>query len=420
MCIGILANNRSLCVCPNGKFGPRYLLNNSVCPFNQNTTCLNGGQCVPVDEHMAIKRKFICICQNGFSGEKCEISAVKLVISFHKDISLPQSMLIHFIRVNIQAAPANATMFKAIPVSQNAITVYWSQSFHIAFIELFNKSYYLTVVQKKYIPSINITKTLSPLDQCPHISEIFNKSIAKLNLIRQIIYYHLPCQRSSPTLSCFYDDIHFCLCDTNGQQRLANCFEFNHEMKRDCLGRNGCENGAQCFQDDPTCPQTSTCVCPTCFYGERCQFSMNGFELSLDAILGYHIQPYVSIIHQPIIIQISAILTMIMVVTGLINGILSFMTFKNKKPREVGCGYFLLGSSITTIFTMNMLAIKFWILTNAQMGQITNRLFLYVQCRSVDFILRICLNMNHWLNAFVAIERAVITIQGTSFNKNKK
>ncbi|CAF3266523.1 unnamed protein product [Rotaria sp. Silwood2] len=49
----------------------------------------------------------------------------------------------------------------------------------------------------------------------------------------------------------------------------------------------------------------------------------------------------------------------------------------------------------------------------------TNRLFLYIQCLSMDFFLRIFLNMDKWLNACVVAERAFATIKGTNFNKKK-
>ena len=72
---------------------------------------------------------------------------------------------------------------------------------------------------------------------------------------------------------------------------------------------------AQCLQDRSTCPQTSICVCPKCFYGTRCQFSSSLFGLSLDAILGYHIQPHINIKHQPSIVQVSIALTIIMIIS---------------------------------------------------------------------------------------------------------
>jgi hypothetical protein len=76
-------------------------------------------------------------------------------------------------------------------------------------------------------------KMINPSDRCQHIIEIFNKTFFELHLIRRIKYYHLPCQISTLNLSCFYDDIHICLC-YNYKQRLANCFEFNHNMTFDC------------------------------------------------------------------------------------------------------------------------------------------------------------------------------------------
>ena len=42
------------------------------------TTCQNGGQCIPVDEHMISDKKFFCICPKGFSGERCEILDTKI------------------------------------------------------------------------------------------------------------------------------------------------------------------------------------------------------------------------------------------------------------------------------------------------------------------------------------------------------
>ncbi|CAF2569476.1 unnamed protein product [Rotaria sp. Silwood2] len=190
-------------------------------------------------------------------------------------------------------------------------------------------------------------------------------------------------------------------------------------MKFDCLGESACENEGQCFQDSPDCPQRSMCICPSCFYGTRCQFSSNGFGLSLDAILGYHVQPHISLIHQPNIVKTSLALTIIFMVVGFINGILAVITFSNKTVCEVGCGLYLLGSSITTLLTTIIFGLKFWILLLAQMALISNRLFLQIQCLSLDFILRVSLNLDHWLNAAVAMERAMTIIKATHFSKQK-
>jgi hypothetical protein len=161
------------------------------------------------------------------------------------------------------------------------------------------------------------------------------------------------------------------------------------------------------------------CLCPPCFYGRRCHFSTSGFGLSLDAILGYHILPHRSLTQQAPIVQFSFALAIIFIMAGLINGILSLITFKNKIVREVGCGLYLLGSSITTLLTMIIFGLKFFILLLAQMTAISNQSFLLFQCHSMDFVLRVCLCMDQWLNACVAAERAMTMVKGSRFVKKK-
>ena len=322
---------------------------------------------------------------------------------------LSQSILIHFIEPINDVQVKITTTFRSILVQKGSVIIHWSRPIHIVFVQLLNKTYYLAVVQKIYNPS----------DRCPHINELFNESFVQWHLIRRIKYYHLPCQQQSWNLSCFHDNDFHCLCYDFNQQRLANCFKFDANMTFDCSGENECENGGQCFQDALYCPQRLVCSCPPCYYGIRCQFTTSGFGLSLDAILGYHILPHVNIIRQPSIVKISLTFTIIFVVVGLINGILSIITFKNKTLCEVGCGLYLLGSSITTLLITTIFGLKFFILLLSQMALISNRLFSSFQCYSIDFLLRVCLSMDQWLNACVAIERSMTAIKGTRFDKKK-
>ncbi|CAF1587915.1 unnamed protein product, partial [Adineta steineri] len=179
------------------------------------------------------------------------------------------------------------------------------------------------------------------------------------------------------------------------------------------------QNDGQCFQDSPNCPKRSTCVCRSCYYGDRCQFSTSEFGLSLDAILAYHIIPNVNIIHQTFIVKLSLSITILFIFIGVINDILSFITFKNKKVREMSCGIYLFGSSITTLLTMILFGLKYFIYLSSQMSILSNQSFFKIQCHSLDFLLQICLNMNQWFNACVALERAITVIQGIQFNKKK-
>jgi hypothetical protein len=92
---------------------------------------------------------------------------------------------------------------------------------------------------------------------------------------------------------------------------------------------------------------------------------------------------------------------------------------KSKVTRKSGSGLYLLGSSITTLFTTIIFTLKFWILIQAQTTSTTNRSFLHFQCISMDFLLRIGLNLDQWFDACVAMERAITVIKGINFNKQK-
>ena len=340
-CIGVSADNRSVCACPIEKFGSRCLLSEMIRHTNDSPTCQNDGLLIPYNDYLISNGKVVCICPRGFSGDLCELADNQLILSFEEGIAISQQIFIHFIEV-INPGPRRATTFRTMLVKQDSLVIYWSQEFHLVFSELSNKTYYLTLVQDSYTPSATIVKKINPSDRCPHISELFNETFLRWHLVRRIKYYHLPCQRQSLNLSCFHDDVHLCLCYEYGQKRLANCFNFEHNITFNCEGQSECENGAQCLQDRPDCPTRSVCICPACFYGTRCQFSTRGFGLSLDAILGYHISPHVDLTSQPFIIQMSLALTVIFMFIGLINSVLSLITFKNKSIREVGCGLYLL------------------------------------------------------------------------------
>ena len=415
VCAGIDVNNRSVCVCPLHRFGPRCLLHHTVC--STNNMCKNGGSCIPNDEFTPFAEKFTCICPKGYIGKRCETIENGILLSFEPNIISTSSVFIHFIRLINDEHPERATTLRTIPFRQESLLVHWSQPFHLVFVEFPIHNYYFILAQNTYNKSTVIEKTIRASCRCRHIHELFNDTVVQLHLLRRIKYYQIPCQRDAPDLMCFYDDVHLCLCQDHRRHHVANCFEFDHKMTFNCLGQSVCQNDAQCFQDSPTCPRRSMCICPSCYYGTRCQFTTNVFSLSLDAILGYHIQPSVGLTKQPLIVQISVVLTIIFVIAGLINGIVALMTFKSKLVRNVGCGCYLLGTSIITLLITVMFGLKFWILLLSQTQAIVNRSFLSFQCHSIDFILRCSLQMDQWLNACVAVERAITMVKGARFDR---
>jgi hypothetical protein len=141
--------------------------------------------------------------------------------------------------------------------------------------------------------------------------------------------------------------------------------------------------------------------------------------LTLDDILHDEIQPKVTLDNQPFTVKMSIALTTAMFVAGLINGIFSFLTFQNEELREVGCGMYLFTSSITSILTISMLIVKFWFVSLTQMDVFISRSIVRAGCISIESVLKLFVYLDGWLNACVAVERAVHFSQGVSFNRAK-
>lgn len=108
---------------------------------------------------------------------------------------------------------------------------------------------------------------------------------------------------------------------------------------------------------------------------------------------------------------------MIMFLIGFINGTFSFLTFKNKELRMVGCAIYLLASSITSLLTILIFTIKFWLVVLIQLYSTINSSILLFDCIFIHPVLKLYLYLDGWLNACVAFERTVNVSKGVTFNK---
>jgi hypothetical protein len=167
----------------------------------------------------------------------------------------------------------------------------------------------------------------------------------------------------------------------------------------------------------PTCPSTKICLCPSCFFGNQCQLYAKGLGSTLDEILGYEFKRNTVLYKQPLRVQVAATITMILFLIGLINSILSIITFSRPKSHEVGCGIYLLASSITSLLTTIALVLKFWFLFHSYQDSTGLRNVLKGNCFGIEPLLKLFLYIDTWLNACVAIERTVTAIRGGGFNK---
>jgi len=157
----------------------------------------------------------------------------------------------------------------------------------------------------------------------------------------------------------------------------------------------------------------------SCVVGDQCSLFTKGIGLTINDILRNKIQSNISFRKQSVFVQTAAGLTMIMFVIGFINGIFSLITFRNKELRKVGCGIYLLASSITSLLTITMFTIKFWFVIFIQLHSIVRSSILRTDCVFIGPVLKVCLYLDGWLNACVAIERAVNVSKGVNFDKKK-
>jgi hypothetical protein len=408
LCLGIV-NNRSICVCPIDKIGPRCFLR-SIC---RNDTCQNGGQCMSMNDQWSFNT-ITCICKQGYSGNTCEKQDTQVDFSFHH-IKIPQSLSVYFVTVQSNNDPIITMLSKKIPFDQDKTTLFTSLSFNVIFVQIYNE-YYLVHhdVEASYLPHFSIE--IQSSQRCLPIDELLDERTLSFSLLRRVKYYHVACGERSD-VTCLYDLEGFlCLCN---EDRFANCLHFNFSSKSRCQQRSICENDGECFPDRESCPTSLMCTCRQCYFGTNCQLTTKGFGHSLDTILGYQIQQHQSIPRQTRAVKVSIAMTTIMFFIGLISGTFFTVTFSSKKFLEVGCGFYLRALSILSMISASILSVKLWLLIATQSLWITNRVILWINCISMEFILRSLPAIGDWLSACIAIERTFVLIKGVTFNKNK-
>ena len=155
----------------------------------------------------------------------------------------------------------------------------------------------------------------------------------------------------------------------------------------------------------------------SCVVGDQCNLYRKGIGLTLNDILRNKIQSNTSFVNQSTLVQSAAGITMIMFFIGFINGLLSFLTFQNKELRKVGCVLYLLASSVVSLLTITVFTIQFWSVVLIQLYSTVNRSLLRTDCVFIGPVLKLCLNLDGWLNSCVAIERTVNVSKGVNFDK---
>lgn len=408
LCIGS-SKNQPICVCPINKFGPRCLLE-STCPVN---ACENNGRCVPADVTIP-ESHYRCICSDEFFGARCQYVRAKISISL-KDINVPSYLIAYFFTLSNESDPISTTMLRKLTLFQSTVTFKISIVFHLVIIQINNK-YYLAALQ--HPAKLNILTSINPKQECLPSESLFDSTVLKKQKYERIVYYYELCGKLR-NLNCFIDDTFLCLC-TNDHH--ANCLKFTRYQNFQCPVKNYCQNQAHCLQDHPSCPSTKTCLCPECFFGNQCQFYAKGLGSTLDEILGYEFNDKLALWQQSYTINTAASITMNIFFIGTISSILSLVTFSRKKTQEVGCGIYILASSITSLLIMILFMIKFWFLFLSHQNFISQQSQKYIQsanCLFIEPTLKIFLYLDNWLSACIAMDRTIAVYQGSRFDKSQ-
>ncbi|CAF1541144.1 unnamed protein product [Adineta ricciae] len=406
ICISSI-QNQPICICPQNRFGSFCRLK-LTCPKEH---CQNNGQCIVIDERR-INDSYVCLCSEQFSGPLCEYQNYRIEISL-KNMKIPSYLLIHIYNgISFEQLKPTYTILKKISMFQTDILLYTEHIFQMILVKT-SKYYYLAALQT--VELSNLTTSISDAQRCPSIDELFNKKLLSMPRIYQLKSYHLLCQHNL-NLQCFIDEFYMCLCT---REHHSNCFQLDHQMNFLCKDNVYCENDGTCLQDRPICFHGILCLCPDCFFGDRCQFYAKGIGLTLDDLLRYEIRPNRTLNDQSLAVKLNATFLMILFLIGLLNSFLSYLVFENYNSRKVGSGIYLRLSSIISSVIVCILIMKFWFVIYTYMNPSMNRQIVRIGCILLEPILRLFVHMSNWLNTCVAIERAIAVYQGIYFNKKR-
>lgn len=218
---------------------------------------------------------------------------------------------------------------------------------------------------------------------------------------RALFKYHTLCT-TNKTLLCFHDDYYFCLCDVNN---VAQCFlsDRTTDQCQYCLAGGRCVQGNQQDRSD------FLCICPRCLFGSICQYNTHILSFPMESLLTIDL---FSSSQMTRVLSFSAyiIIPVLLFMLGLVNNLLSFVTFKRPKPSLIGVGHYLFANSIVSQLSLLWLVLKITHILISTKSFILHSTLNTIMCKTISFLLPTCSRMGFWLAAFVTIERVYVTL----------
>ena len=404
----LIVNNASQCICPLGKFGKQCYITYNPCATIQ---CRNNGTCLAVRQENI--HTFTCVCTTDYWGFFCESFKSRSNISINTNLT------------NVSFAPAIVLIFSSI--DKNALVQYFQYLLSNAtlpitltittmmreftFVQIhynFSTSvYYLATIRRNKVGSRYLNTTVTSKYRCANVNQLFNQTVFTYSYLKRLKLYHLPCDHNHD-LRCFVDEYRVCICSI---QHRSSCFLFAHDHSQ-C---NFCMNNGKCLKSNKETENWKfICICPPCKTGNRCQFSLGDYYMTLDTLVGKEVKQ-VDFKQQSWIVHFtSAILSLFLLVSFIFNTI-SLIILSKKKLRQVGCDLYLLYLTIFAQLGLILLFLRFIYMIIIQTYVIDNQSFIGITCILLEYSVRLIPSIFDWLTVCISIERAYIINKGVCF-----
>lgn len=392
-----------LCICPLNRFGPRCNLYYDDC---QSNPCQNNGICYQTYDPTGM-RPFMCECQNTFYGEMCQNSKSAIYIQIS-----PTSFTDDTLASVVQYYDVNHVTLKLILHHQQ---VSFGILSHLQFnhdqneapvlgvlkryISLSSAQYYILYIQPKKT-SINITSIIP--QYCPHASSLFQNGKTSFR-IGSIVYclsivddvplvfkYHQICSNDSHRL-CFYDDVYLCICEVS--RKRVDCFD--HDVTIDHC--EWCLSGGNCIRGDRKMSTDFICLCPHCYSGRLCEFSLQPFTVTFDSLLVFE-RHFIQIIYIG--------MALVLFIVGFVNNLFSSVTFLRPQTRQNSVGNCLLATAIFNQCALLCLLVKILhIFLGSSVGSTDD-----ISCKIINYSLSVFTRSTNWLTSWITADRLFIAI----------
>ena len=192
-----------------------------------------------------------------------------------------------------------------------------------------------------------------------------------------------------------------CICEEDHTQ--AECFNSDDQLDR-CTH---CRAGGRCLQGNTRRFNDFVCLCPACYFGDRCQFNTKSFSFTLDQLFSSDLLSD----RRQTTVSLVIFFSLSLFFFALPNNLFSFVTLRRRPCLRYGIGHYLLWMSV-----VNQLSLLFFVVRlihlMMKIGEtsLTPSVLDDLLCKLLNYFLSSFTRIVYWLTSLVSIERVYMTI----------